>query len=379
MTEIRGMPKVWKASDMTAAAQARWIAKNWLPAAGVSILIGDEGIGKSLFWVRVVAAVSSGKPLFEIGLAAREGGQVCVLVITEDDWGNTVLPRLVAAEADLDNIRVVSADTTGAGAPEFPRDLYLIEEMDEKPAVVVVDTWIDTLANGVSLSGGGGQSARKALLPMKELATKTGASVILVTHTNRAKTKNARDKYGTSSEIRKAARMTIFAQRDAEGFLVVGPEKSNLTGQVKAALFGIKSVGVDCLEPDEDGEATTGALFYGGECKYTAAELVAINAENSNASVDRQERKDAVMWLRGFLYVNGTQLSADVKREANLAGITTRTLQRARNDLQVVVGYRGQPPVSTWSLPLELLAEMLEAEAGGQQDGFDADEVVGTD
>jgi RecA-family ATPase len=354
MTEIKGMPQVWKASDMTAAAQARWLAKNWLPAAGVSILIGDEGIGKSLFWVRVAAAVTSGKPLHEIGLPARPGGQIVVLVITEDDWGNTVYPRLVAAEADLENIRVISADTTGAGAPEFPRDLDLIEEMEEKPAMVVVDTWIDTLAKGVSLSGGGGQSARKALLPMKELATKTGASVLLVTHTNRAKTKSVRDKYGTSSEIRKAARMTLFAQKDDEGFLAVGPEKSNLTAPMKAATFQIKSVEVDVLEPDEDGEATTGALFYAGECRYTAAELVARNAENASASVDRQERKDAVMWLRGFLQEQGTQLSADIKREGNLAGITTRTLQRARNDLRIVVGYRGQPPVSTWTLPSDL-------------------------
>lgn len=350
MTEVKGMPKVWKATDMKAAAQARWLAKNWLPQAGVSILIGDEGIGKSLFWVRLAAAITTGKPLHEVGLPTRDP-QVVVLVITEDDWGTTVLPRLVAAGADLEYIRLICADTTGAGAPQFPRDLYLIEELDEKPALVVVDTFIDTLGDGASFSSE--QGAIKALVPMRELASRTGASVVLVTHTNRNKTKNARDRYGSSSQLRKKARMTLFAQKDDEGFLAVGPEKSNLTGDIKAACFAIKSVEVECLEPDEDGEATTGCLFYAGESQHTAKELLARAAENASASVDRQERKDAVMWLRGYLELEGTSLSSDIKREANLAGITTRTLQRARNDLKLIVGYRGQPPVSTWSLPVE--------------------------
>src|SRR6202012_5569984 len=153
----------------------------------------------------------------------------------------------------------------------------------------------------------------KALLPMKELATKTGAAVLLVTHTNRAKTKSARDKYGTSSEIRKAARMTLFAQRDDDGYLTVGPEKSNLAAPAKAAMFTIKSVEVASLD-DIEGDNTTGCLSYAGESQYTAAELVGRNAENASASVDRQERKDAVMWLRGYLFLNGTVLSADVKR-----------------------------------------------------------------
>lgn len=350
MTEANGMPRIFKASEMAGASPARWLAKDWLPQAGVSILIGDEGIGKSLFWVRLAAAVTTGKPLHEIGLPARDP-QTVVLVITEDDWGSTVLPRLVAAGADLEHIRVVSADTTGSGAPEFPRDLYLIEEMDERPALIVVDTFIDTLGNGASFATS--QGAIRALVPMRNLSVKTGAAVLLVTHTNRTKTKNARDKYGSSSEIRKKARMTLFAQRDDDGFLAVGPEKSNLTrSDIKAATFQIKSAELEDFGYDEHGEVvTTGTLFYAGESQYTAKELIARNAENANASVDRQERKDAQLWLHGFLELNGTMESRDIKREANLAGISTRTLQRARNDLKLAVGYVGQPPVSTWSLP----------------------------
>ena len=124
-----------------------------------------------------------------------------------------------------------------------------------------------------------------------------------------------------------------------------------LAAPAKAACFVITSVEVDWL--DDSNDNTTGCLRYAGESKYTAGELVARNAENAAASVDRQERKDAVMWLRGYLELHGTSLSADVKREGAVAGVSVRTLQRARNDLKLIVGYTGQPPVSTWSLPLD--------------------------
>lgn len=352
MNETKGMARSFKASEMVGARPASWLAKEWLPQSGVSILIGDEGIGKSLFWVHVAAAITTGKPMDAIGLPAREG-RVVALVVTEDDWGSTVLPRLIAAGADLENIRVISTDATGSGAPEFPRDLYLFDELDEKPALIVVDTFIDTLGAGANFSTSGG--AIKALVPMRNLSVKTGAAVLLVTHTNRNKTKNARDKYGSSSEIRKKARMTLFAQRDDEGFLAVGPEKSNLTrSDIKAATFGIKSTELEEFGEDEHGEVVTApALFYAGESQYTAGQLIERNAENANASVDRQERKDARVWLEGYLQENGTMESREIKREANLVGITTRTLQRSRTDLKLEVGYVGQPPLSTWRLPAE--------------------------
>ena len=56
----------------------------------MSLLIGDEGIGKSLFWVWVVAAVTTGggRVLFpEFGIPKRDPrAWSCLGAITEDDW-----------------------------------------------------------------------------------------------------------------------------------------------------------------------------------------------------------------------------------------------------------------------------------------------------
>ena len=51
-----GLPRLWWANDLKPAAQPRWLAKNRLPRGAVGLLIGDEGIGKSLLWVLIVAA-----------------------------------------------------------------------------------------------------------------------------------------------------------------------------------------------------------------------------------------------------------------------------------------------------------------------------------
>jgi hypothetical protein len=64
------------------------------PAPAVTLLVGDEGIGKSLLWVWVVAAVTIGKALPEFGIPARQPSPVAT-VVTEDGWQDTIGQELV--------------------------------------------------------------------------------------------------------------------------------------------------------------------------------------------------------------------------------------------------------------------------------------------
>jgi RecA-family ATPase len=52
-----------KASDMPQAQPVTWrLAPGYLAAGKVNLLVGDEGIGKSLWAIRAMACVTSGKP-----------------------------------------------------------------------------------------------------------------------------------------------------------------------------------------------------------------------------------------------------------------------------------------------------------------------------
>lgn len=346
MPEDVTSPKVWRATDLKPSAQPRHLAKGHLIRAAINLLVGDEGIGKSLFWVYIIAAITRGRALPELGIPARAPQHV-MLIITEDTWTDTVLPRCEVAGVDLNYVMVICAEDDGSGAPVFPRDLHLVVDADPRPALVVVDAWLDTVAAGLSVKDP--QQARRALHPWKEVATVTDAAVLLLTHTNRVDSGNARDKYGATGELRKKARLTLFAQQDDDGNLVVGVEKANTTKPLPASMFTVDPIQHFPATDDHDGSVPL--LRYIGASDRTARDHIADQFDGDHGD-DRQERHDAEAWLREYLEIEGPAVrSADAKREAKQAGISERTLQRARKKLCVVIGYTGQPPVSTWSLP----------------------------
>ncbi len=353
-----GAPRLWRATDLKPAAQARWLAKGRLPLASISLLVGDEGIGKSLLWVWIVAAVTTGKPLPEFGIPEGEPQHV-ILVCTEDDWATTVRPRLEVAGADLGMVQVICEEEDGSGSPVFPRDMYLIANAEPTPALVVVDAWLDTVPPGLSVRDP--QQARQALHPWRELATGTDAAVLLLCHTNRVASANARDRYGATGELRKKARMTLYAQADDDGRLVVDPEKMNTAAPIPASTFTITSV--QHFPPSEDSDGTVPLLAYAGESERTAREHIA-DAYDTERGTDSQDRADAERWLRDYLSQEGPRArSADAKREAAKAGISDKVLRRARTRLGVTISYEGMPATSVWSLPEQITEDAPDSGA----------------
>lgn len=341
---VEPVPRLWRATDLKPAEQPRWLARGRLPRAAISLLVGDEGIGKSLMWVWVAAAVTTGRALPEFGVPAGAPGHV-IVVVTEDDWCSTVRPRLEVAGADLTNMSVICTEDDGSGAPVFPRDLHLIADADPAPVLVVVDAWLDTVPPGLSVRDP--QHARQALHPWRELATATDAAVLLLTHTNRVASVNARDRYGATGELRKKARMTLFAQADDEGRLIVGPEKANTAAPIPASMFTIRSV--QHFDPTDDSDGTVPELVYAGDSDQTAREHLAASADSEGEG--GETLTEAELWLHDYLTEQGAAPSKVAKADAAKAGIRERTLQRAAKRVGVVTDSRGFPRVTWWQLP----------------------------
>lgn len=317
------LPKLWRATDLRPSAQHRWLAKNRLLRGAINLLIGDEGIGKSLLWVWVVAALTTGRALPEFGIPARDPAHV-TLVFTEDEWTTTVRPRLEVSGADFSMITVICTDDDGSGAPVFPRDMHLILEADPKPVMVVVDAWLDTVPPGLSVRDP--QQARQALHPWRELAGTTDAAVLLLCHTNRVASANARDRYGATGELRKKARMTLYAQADEDGNLVVGPEKMNTAAPIPASTFNIRAV--QHFEPTDDNDGTVALLNYIGESEHTAREYLAVAAELGG---EEPGGNPARAFVYDYLLTQGGEASAsDVLKAGRAAGFTDQEVKDAR-------------------------------------------------
>lgn len=338
-------PRIWRATDLEPVSQPTWLAAGRIPRSAVTILVGDEGIGKSLLWVWAIAAVTTGQALPEFGIPERDAGRV-LLVLTEDEWSSTVRPRLEVAGADLTMIDVIATEADGSGSPIFPRDMHLVVTATPAPALVIVDAFLDTVTAGLTMKDP--QQARQALHPWKEAATVTGAAVMLLTHTNRVDSKNARDRYGITGELRKKARMTLYAQQDEDGNLVVGPEKSNIVGKVAASKFTIRPEQFFPASVDHDG--TVPKLVYLGESDLTAAEHLRESWDDEHGD-PAGDRTEAEQWLEDFLAEQGKTSSKDVKAGAKKVGIAERTLKRASKFLGVRIESEEFPRVTYWSLP----------------------------
>lgn len=342
-SDLAKKPQLWRAGDLKPAAPMQWVATRRLPRSAVSLLVGDEGIGKSLLWVLIVAHITTGKPFPGFGLPSREPAFV-VIVVTEDDWSSTVRPRLEVAGANLDYVIVICEEEDGSGAPIFPRDMYLVEEAIRAfaPVLVVVDAWLDTVPSGYNVRDP--QHARLALHPWREMATVGDLAVLLLTHTNRVASGNARDKYGATAELRKKARMTLFAQIDGDGVLTVGPEKSNLVGGVQASTFSIATV--QYFNPTEDNDGTVPLLKFAGESAQTAREILVSNHESASdegASIDD--------WLLGFIGREGKSAN-DVFKAADANGFSKDQAKRAKHRLGVKSEKSGDGPWR-WVLPAD--------------------------
>lgn len=332
-SDAEDRPKVWKATELARARAKKWLAKQRIPRAGVTVLVGDEGIGKSLFWVWIVAAITTGKPLPEFGIPARDPQHVR-LILTEDDWATDVRPRLEVAGANLRYIDVIACERDGSGAPVFPSDDMALLYQEPIPALIVVDAWLDTVAGSLNVQMP--QDARKALHPWKDVAVQLDAAVLLMTHTNRDTGTSARNKYGITGELRKKARMTLFAQRDERKQLVIGPEKANGTSIISASMFTIDSV--QLRRPSDDDDGTVPRLRHVGQSDQDMGEHVS------------GDMKPEARWLIEFLS-DGDKTRSEVFAAATENGFKRHAVYAASRSLKIKQErgeFQGQ---TMWSLP----------------------------
>lgn len=371
-------PRVWRSTELADAAPMDWLGVSHIPEAAVTLLTGDEGIGKSLLWVLVAAAVTTGAAMPEFGIPERDPQHVLVIV-TEDDWASTVRPRLELAGADLDYVSVICEEPDGSGSPVFPRDINLVITTVPTPYFIVVDAWADTVEGHLSIKDG--QQARQALHPWKEAATKLRAAVMLLTHTNRDGGTSIRARYALTSELRKKARMALYAQQDDIGNLVVGPDKSNLVGKVPATIFTVEAKQV--FEQTESSDGTVPKLVFVRTADFTAAELLAESAGVGDKDND-SARGMAKIAIGVILQDGKPHDAAAVIEELGRAKIARATAYRALDEMRIIHRRSGFPARATWQLSpavsrLHLCPETETAEITETTTDTQTDPAVSTD
>ena len=179
---------------------------------------------------------------------------------------------------------------------------------------------------------------RRALWPLAQLADDTGVAVVVVRHLNKATGGNPLYRGGGSIGIIGAARSGLLVAHDPDDCdrRVLASTKCNLAKLPASLGFALDT-------------ADNGALRIGwtGPSAHTAETLLAAPRDDE----DRGELQEAMDVLREIL-ATGPMPARDATAEARKAGVSTRTLDRAKSALGVKSRKQGFSGNGwTWFLP----------------------------
>jgi AAA domain len=350
-----------RASDMTMRA-TRWLWQEddktrWVPLGGLTLLGGREGVGKTTVAYGTAARTTRGT----LPGAFYGTPKSVVIAATEDAWEQTVLPRLVAAGADLDRIYRVDAITPDG----FPEGLSLPEDVaglrriceDDDVALVLLDPLIGAV--GKALDSHKDADVRRALEPLSRLAHDVGVALLGVIHVNKTQGNDLLTRLMASRAFSAVARAVLFAAAEdapvdglgvAGEFFLFGQPKNNLAAKVPHTLrFHIEGTKVG--HDKELDEPIYGALVvWDGQVQGSIQDVVAMQESRAPEKENAQDR--AASWLLDYLTAHGPTDSRKVKDDADQEGHAERTLKRVLGRVGVVVTTMpGANNATRWSLP----------------------------
>ncbi len=325
--------KAVRASDVK-PVRISWAWNGFIPLGALSLLYGHEGLGKSALSVMVAAMATRGT------LPGALKGKPCDvgIVAYEDDPGAVLVPRLLAAGADLDRVWF-------HGHEDSDDPLTLPDDVEQLGAwiegtgcrLLIVDPLPDALREGLKDNNNG--DVRKAIVPLNALAGRLGVAVLGVTHPNKGQT-DAANKVMGSKAWRSVPRSVMLFGHDPDE----PSGDTRLVAVSKANYAAKRAVKVRVNSADVEGAGSQPRVEVVGASDYTDDDVLVAGSGGRPVSggkpVERAERL-----IMRLLEDSGGEVKAKVAYAAGEAeGLPEATLRRAREGL----GVEGGP---TWRMP----------------------------
>jgi len=314
------------ASDV-APEQIEWLWPDRIAIGKLTLLAGNPGDGKSQFCAYLAAKTSVGGS-WPCGEGISPCGGV-ILLSAEDDLADTVRPRLMAAGANSDRIKVVQAvrDRSGHRPFNIDRDLARLETLigEGRDVKLVI---MDPISSYVGQAGSNNNAAIRAVLErLGEMAARLRVAVVAVTHLNKKGGQSAMNRVLGSIAYVAAARSAYLLTRDPSNpdRRLILPLKSNISRHSTGLAFGIRGVRIanhiDASTIEFEAEALTD----------TADEVLRARAR---PAAKPSALTEAEQFLRDCL-ADGPVPVRNVRRIAGDAGLSWATVRRAQASLGI--------------------------------------------
>lgn len=327
-----------RASDITPES-IDWVWLDYLARGKLHVLAGAPSTGKTAIAVAMAASISA-RAAFPDGTMVPIAGDV-VIWSGEDGIEDTLVPRLIAAGADLARVHLVNATVDGNGTrrPFDPsRDLPRLAEALAKCnnlSLVVIDSLVSVTTKDSHKNA----ETRKDLMPVQELAVTCRAPVLGIMHFSKGtQGRDPLERVNGSLAFGALPRLVFCTVKQADGKRIFVRAKSNIGPEGDGFLYTCEAI-------DIPGNITTMRAQWLEVVSGTPRELL----DRAEAAQIPERRNQARDFLRNALG-SGALSKEDVELSAKNAGITSRTLQRAAKQLGVQYKRNEFGGGTTWSI-----------------------------
>lgn len=357
----------------------RWLWKGWIPLGKVSIFEGESDVGKSTITLDWASIVSTGRPWPETvindkTLKSQHDPAGVVLVGIEDSNADTVVPRLIAAGADLTRVHALNRPTNDKGEPvpfTIPDDIeWLRKAIVETAAQLVI---IDPIAACLpeNTKHGVDSSIRRILMSLVDLAEETGCAVVMIRHFNKAAGMNAKNRGGGSVAYSALVRSVLQAGKleepgDGGATFAIARAIGNLSKTPKTIGYRLDDAPASVNLPKaEDDELGVAVVKYCGTVDFDADQLVGADGSKSTDARKTAPLRDEVKEALRDMLKDGPQPATEVIDTIKVGlRCSAKPIREAAKELEIVKKsvYEIDPTTNkkridhwTWELPQVIL------------------------
>jgi putative DNA primase/helicase len=337
----------YRASDIN-PERIEWVWPGRIARGKHTGIAGDPGTGKSQLLIAMAAAITTGGS-WPCGEGYAPLGSVIILS-AEDGAADTLVPRLMAAGADLARVHIIKAvrkaDGKGQESFNLQGDLDLLDaKIREVGDCVMVG--IDPVSSyiGSKTDSHKNSEVRQVLEPLSLMAERLRVAVVSVTHFSKggsgASTKAMHRFIGSIAFIGapRAAFVVIEDSEDNELRLFlqaknyIAPHQQGLAYRLKQHIVA-------------DGIVASSVAWENEPVTMTANQALAADGGREDGAA----LQEAVEFLRAEL-TGGPISRKTVKAGADANGISQATLRRAKSKLGVKAHKDGMAGGWFWQLP----------------------------
>jgi len=308
-----------------------WLWRGWLARGKVHVLAGAPGTGKTSIAMALAGALT-------IGARWPDGSQAepseVMVWSGEDDPSDTLVPRLMAAGADLRKVHVIAATMDEGDSRSRPFDpatdmARLADEISllpKAPALLIVDPIVSAVSGDSHKNG----EVRRALQPLVDLAMTKRIAVLGISHFSKSTAgRDPVERVTGSIAFGALARIVMAAAKLPEeqgGGRVMARAKSNIGKDDGGFRYDL-----EVIEPRPGIETTV--VLWGEAMDGSARDLLG-QADLTEDPEERSAWQEARDWLVEILE-DGPMKASEVMREARQAGITEKSLRTARERIGI--------------------------------------------